>query len=349
MQRGGEALRVQRTTRIVLMHGTFVGDDAGGVFNELDRYLPGAYAVLGNWWSRGIGLLVGDRGNFTDKYQDRLQEALSVPDAPQVAVENVRWSSENHHLGRASAAVRQLDALIQSPPQSGERILLLGHSHAGNVFALLTHLISGDATRVQAFFDAARTYYEGPQADKLDGQVWNRVRDSLLNQPLPFQAEQLDMVTLGTPIRYSWHPRGYGRLLHVVFHRPSPDLPPYLVRFPPSIAKLQYATGGDYVQQLGIAGTDIPPNLLLKHAVTANTRLQELLQTGLTGTLREHWAMGQRVPDAGETQLVDYGDVGGNIFDHVAGHAVYTLESQMLFLFEQIVEWQSRTDVLSTN
>ncbi|MBL8826061.1 MAG: hypothetical protein JNM18_03690 [Planctomycetaceae bacterium] len=348
MQAVGEALRAQQTTRIVLMHGTFVGSDAGGVFNALDRFLPGAFGLLGNWWSDAIKLFVGDRGNFTDAYAGKLQDALTNAGQTEIAVLNKRWGSENYHLGRANAAVALISELLANPPREAERVLFVGHSHAGNVFALMTQLLSGDTQRVQAFFDAARSYYEGPQSTTRDGQVWNKVRGQLLEAPLPFAASQLDFVTLGTPIRYSWHPHGFGKLLHVVFHRPSEQLPEYLVRFPPSLSELQHATGGDYVQALGIAGTDLPPHPI-PHVVLANARLEELLQDGLTGTLREHWEVGQRVPDVGETLLVDYGDVGANILTHAAGHAVYTLESQMLFLFEQIVESQSRAAGLPTN
>jgi hypothetical protein len=341
MQRVGQTLRQRDVTRIYLVHGTFVGHDAGGLIGELARFMPGVREQLAASVKQGIDWIVGDRGNFTVDYARRLREALGGNEGEPIDVQIFRWSSENHHLGRADGAVRLLAELLRQPTSPQGRTLLVGHSHAGNVFALLTQLLSGDRDGVATFFDAARCYYEIPLLRKNDVPEWSEMRERLREQPQPIDPQRLDLVTLGTPIRYGWNPQGFARLLHLVSHRPSPGLPPHLGKFPPTLDELNRAVGGDYVQQFGIAGTNTPPNWLMGRSWLADARLHRLLQRGLTGGLFERLSIGQRVPDTGETLLVDYGEQSGSVLDHLAGHAVYTLESQMLFLAEQIAEWYS--------
>jgi hypothetical protein len=128
------------------------------------------------------------------------------------------------------------------------------------------------------------------------------------------------------------------RLLHFVHHRPREGLPVYRAPFPPRLDRVLHAADGDYVQQLGIAGTNVCPSVFSWRAWLADRRLHQLLQeeAGEAGT-RERFQAGAIVPQEGTTLLVDYGPQRGSIARHHAGHAVCTRKEWMLFHVEETV------------
>jgi hypothetical protein len=218
-----------------------------------------------------------------------------------------------------------------------QRVLLWGHSHAGNVFALITNLLAADPKQLDRFFNAARVYYRWPLLGYVDVPRWRRVRMWLSRRPRGLDNVPLDIVTFGTPIRYGWDTAGYSRLLHFVNHRPVDGLPPYQAPFPPTLDRVLTAADGDYVQQLGIAGTNIMPSLFAWRSWLADHRLSELLQPTLPRReLLKRFEAGTRVPADGTALLVDYGPVEGNIGQHVGGHAVYTRPEWLLFHAEEV-------------
>ncbi|MGE0609239.1 MAG: hypothetical protein AB7O62_19260, partial [Pirellulales bacterium] len=238
-------------------------------------------------------------------------------------------------LGRADGDVGLLDDLLLSPDG---RVLLWGHSHAGNVFALLTHLLSGDRHRLRLFFRAARPFYRWPGWKSGGSPHWLRVRAASRSAALPAIRQRLDMVTFGTPLRYSWNMDGCSRLLHVVHHVPQPSLPDYRAAFPPSMEAILAGNRGDFVQQVGIAGTNVMPNVLAWKSWLADRRFNQLLQSGLRShELYQRLALGCRVADVGQTVLVDYQQPPSPISQHLAGHAVYTRREWLLFHAEETV------------
>lgn len=340
MARVGQAYRAAGVGCLYLVHGTFAGVDATGLLTELGRWFPAAEQALGRWGKQLFDALAGDLGNYTRGYAQRLAEGLSGGgSAAGPDVRLFHWSSENHHLGRAGGAVRLIDELASRQPPPGTRMLLWGHSHAGNVFALATHLLAGEPKCAARFFRAARWHYRWRWTGTVDRPVWRRVQTLLRDDPRPLAGHPLDLVTFGTPIRYGWDERGCDNLLHFVHHRPVPGMPPYRAKFPPTLDEVLRAAGGDYVQQLGIAGTNTPPGILAWRSWLADRRLHALLQgEGSSRDLLSRLALGQRVADAGTTLLVDYGPIAGSVAQHAAGHAVYTQEAWMLFHAEQIAQ-----------
>ena len=122
----------------------------------------------------------------------------------------------------------------------------------------------------------------------------------------------LDLVTFGTPVLYGWNQAGYNRLLHFVFHRPVAGLPSYRAPFPLEPERIFRAADGDYVQQLGIAGTDVPPRDFAWRARWADRRLGRMLQASLPDAPTvERLRPGVRVAESGTTLLVDYGTSRG--------------------------------------
>lgn len=332
-----ESFHAGNVRAIYLVHGTFVGHDALGLLAEMGRVFPSASRTLRHATKRLADRYIGDAGNFTAQYAERLAAGLRVAGEPDIPVRLFHWSSENHHIGRADGAVRLIDELANlNLPRDG-RILLWGHSHAGNVFALMTNLLSGNQKKVGAFFDAAQIYFRWPLVGLIDIPLWQRVARRLKEADRPLANHPLDIVTFGTPLRYGWDAEGYSRLLHFVHHRPTPGLRPEQAPFPPRWNDVAAAAAGDYVQQLGIAGTNTAPSPIAWRTWCADRRLGQLLEAeGSTSQLLEHLAAGRRVADEGTTLLVDYGEVADSLTEHHAGHALYTRERWKLFHAEQV-------------
>lgn len=325
-------LQQARVRRIYLMHGTFAGDDPLGALQLLSRILPGLADRVRQLHKETVDRLAQDWGNYTPAFAGELAKRCQVP------VGLLTWSSENTHLARADAAIRLIETLASETWEPGERVLLWGHSHAGNVFALLTNLLAADSASRARFFRACRTFYINAW-NRVDLAVWERVRlwleSKLRARPWP----QLDLVTFGTPIRYGWDSGGYAKLLHVVHHRPRPGLPAYQTAPPRSVEDVLQAADGDYIQQLGIAGTNLTPHLLAWRSWLAEGRLGRLLQkTPGRLELLGRWQAGVRVPAEGQTLLVDYGPTTGSVRQHLAGHAVYTRGTWLPFHAAEIVQ-----------
>jgi hypothetical protein len=335
---------------VYLVHGTFLGDDALGLLRALARVQPNIAGWLKQRTKRTVDRLASDAGNYTAEYARGLEAMLNGPppdptaaghaaegEPGRVPVRLFHWSSENHHLARAQAAVSLIDELSRQrfPPES--RVLLWGHSHGGNVLALVTNLLAAEPAARRAFFRAVRGYYRPRRADRHDADVWLRVRQWLDADPRLRIFPQLDIVTFGTPIRYGWDCGGFANLLHFVHHRPREGLPVYQTTWPRSVDELQLAVDGDYVQFVGVAGTNFAPPVFDWRAWTADRRLNRLLQGHLRKRdLPARLQAGQRVAADGTTLLVDYGGEQDPGPHALAGHAVYTRRIWLAFHLEQV-------------
>ena len=337
MARVGDVLREAQVAAVYLAHGTFVGTDALGILTELARVYPAAGRAVRRVSKQVVDSVVRDAGNYTPRYARTFEKGINRRGARHIPVRLFHWSSQNNHIGRADGAVRLAAELISQGFSPTERVLLWGHSHAGNVFALLSNLLAADAPLRDQFFRAARVYYRWPLFGCVDIPIWRKVRMQLDRTPGPLAQTPLDVVTFGTPIRYGWDSAGYSRLLHFVNHRPAEGLPEYQAPFPPTVEAVMSAADGDYVQQLGIAGTNIMPSLFAWRSWLADHRLNDMLQANLARReLIDRLKLGVRVPDEGTTLLVNYGPVEGNVAHHIAGHAVYTRSEWLLFHAEEV-------------
>ncbi len=335
-----------RIDRVVLVHGTFMGDDPLGLSETLKSMAQGVPLFAGPLESLAKKLedktrplkevLAKDVGNYTAEYRDLFQKL--VGDDPQVELLSPTWSSQNHHIARADLAIRLIHQLIQRPVPAGQRVLFWGHSHAGNAFAMLTNLLANDRVSVEQFFDAA-----GPQP----GEHWQAVRQTLKNGSSPhLLASSVVIASFGTPVRYGWDSAGYDRLVHVTFHRPHDPENLLITKplFPPlPMADVINASFGDWVQTFAIAGTDVssPPS------ISTNEKLTRILEanlpdpqhdwdTRLLGSKRvrdtcARWKLGTRCHADGLNILVDYKlsgeqtSLGRPIEYSLMGHGVATM------------------------
>lgn len=318
------------------------------MLTELARFAPGLSDSLRRMGKKTVDLVVGETGNYTPEYVAAMQAGLSAGARRTIPVKLFNWSSQNNHIGRADGAIRLLDELSRlaaaMPAESFStavppRVVLWGHSHAGNVFALLTNLLGADADTREEFFAAARTFYQPFVRRNVDVPVWPQVRALLEDPQHPVKKLALDIVTFGTPIRYGWEIGGYANLLHFVHHRPRKGVAEYLG--PQSIEprRLIGALDGDYIQQIGIAGSNLAPNVLAVRTLMADWRLDKFLECDVTREgFRTRLAHGMRVPAEGATLLVDYDAIESGLHNHLAGHAVYTRSKWLPFHCQQVAQ-----------
>lgn len=333
----GERFRGNNVAAIYLIHGTFAGTGPLGLIESISGVLPKVATTLRRLVKGSVDILMRDFGNFPEAYRRLFEESLSSSTAPVIPVRRFIWSGENHHLGRAHAAVRLIDELSDETWTDNPRVQLWGHSHGGNVMALVTNLLAADEFTRDRFFSAAEPYAGPHGVGGRDVSAWSRVRRLLAERDHPLFRVRFDLVTLGTPIRYGWDTAGCQHLLHFVHHRPQPRRPEYFTRFPSTPGDVVCATSGDFIQHGGIAGTNIPPHPLAWRAWRSDCRFKTLFQSPCRSRdLIRHLAAGQRVSADGTTLLVDYLTAGQWLDRLLCGHAVYTRRAWMLFHAEEV-------------
>jgi hypothetical protein len=311
----GERMREAGVRLVVFSHGSFVGDDPLALARRFEEAVPGlpelgALARKIRGLTRdGVSRLLGDLSNYTADYVTTFARATGID-----AIEFV-WSGENHHAARVHGAVRLARAIALHgggvTVQPGGRVLLVGHSHGGQLFAILSQLVARSHGH-EDLVAAAHTR----------GEDLGAIEDHLAL----LRTCSLDVATFGTPLRYGWGRGAHLRLLHVVNHRGAPTRAP-------SLRGVLVTEHGDYVQQLGVHGSDFPAPTERERGL--NARLDRVLGKGRDlRTWLRHLAHGARVAPQGQTVLVDYGDdarVVPNFFATGLGHAAYTRRDAMLF------------------
>ncbi len=361
---------------VVLVYGSYLGadlfgsgrlDELGGLKRGYSRGIPGLESLLAalrpnesqclphdpsckppfaNDEATKIQLdnLLNDKGNFSKQYVNGLQDGLTNSHALPLVVQRYLWSSRHHHLGRMEGALALLHELnhlkTQQDLQANDRMLIVAYGHAGQLPALLSNLIvQGESSLREIVFETLAHYYEQLDAPSASIQQLQEL-DRLLakNQ---FEAwPSLDVVTLGTPIRYGWDTDSIGKLLHIVNHRPiRQDGKRWLAKMelPQIIMEMPMASGGDYVHQLAVAGTDTVPaspwEEELNQALRENLEPYDGFERWLECTRRV-----TRCPNDGECLLIDYGATDLSPQEHLFGHACYTRLHALLFQTSHIVE-----------
>jgi hypothetical protein len=275
MREIGDRMRRADVAAVVFVHGTFTGDDPLSASRLVERIAGPALARAFRKTTRATALRVlGDLGVFGPEYVSLFERAIGG-DLPCTTFV---WSSENHHVGRASGALALVRALamhatLAEAPRP--RILVIGHSHAAQLFAIVTQLVARAAS-AEAFADVARV--RGLDVAALDAEL------DLLART------RIDFVTFGAPTRYAWAEVPGFRALHLL-HAPR---------------RLGVLPAGDIVQRLGSASSDFPPldgeerrvNAALKAALLHSPAARSLLSAPSADAAAHPY---------GEVVLVDYG------------------------------------------
>lgn len=308
-------LKKHQVALIVLVHGTFAGNDAFGLFDLLEPINQDLTKTLKQHGKTLLNKLANDVGNYTPEYAVALNTLTHIP------CELFVWSSGNYHLARLQAALRLVNYLtkhIVEKHLQDQRILLMGHSHAGQLFALLTRFLT----------DANDIYHI-----MMTNAELNSAKQQLLKQLDILNNVQLDFVTFGTPMRYVWGAAQNTRLLAIVNHRSDST--------PSGILTIR---DGDYVQHWGITGTDnFPPNNL-----NLNDAFDDVLDKGRDLTRIFAQSCTRQTNAAGDNLLIDYQDHSTDSLDlthcikHLFGHGVYTRRDKLQFNLNTIIQhWYS--------
>ena len=361
---------------VVFLHGSIHGtdvfgmqrlDEVGGLKRGYSRGVSGLDALLTAMReeSNGIPLLpgglkppfpdddatkhlldeqIGDAGNFADVYVQSFKKAINKNLTQPISCIRLLWSSEHHHLGRALAALSLLAELHKLCTHQnlgkGHRILIQAHGQAGLVLALVSNfLCPSPITGRPKLLSILSGYADQTNQTTLTGMI--KLVESLLATASSLNGVALDIVTFGTPVRYGWDTSGIGKLLHVVNHRNlRTDGKSWLAKMelPQITMEMPIAWGGDYVQELAVAGSDAVPTT--ESAKAANKGIWEMVEPydGFERWL-ECARRAVRFPGEGRCLLVDYKDCTGSTTprDHYYGHAAYTRRHAMLFNTTQIV------------
>ncbi len=372
----GGSLSQAGVAAVVFLHGSLHGtdlfgmqrlDEVGGLKRGYSRGVSGVDALLAamRQESNGIPLLpgglrpplsdddatkhlldeqVGDAGNFTNANVESFKKAINHNLTQPIPCFRLLWSSEYHHLGRTLAAVAVLAELRKLCERlhlgKGHRVLVQAHGQAGLVLALASNLLCPSPITSRSKLLSLLTAYASSTNQAELGETVSRV-EALLASSALLNGVALDVVTFGTPVRYGWDPSGLGKLLHIVNHRNlRTDGKSWLAKMelPQITMEMPIAWGGDYVQELAVAGSDAVPSTEPSKAV--NKMVWEMVEPydGFERWL-ECSRRAVRFPSEGRCLLVDYRDSTGstNPRDHYYGHAVYTRRHAMLFNTMQIV------------
>lgn len=357
---------------VEIVHGTFSGDDPFGISAWLHASMDQAsesvqlvarplFEKIDASTRKLVSTLTAGVANYSEAFRQQFEEMCGGD--PQVHRDEPAWSGENHHLARASLAVKLLVKLQRLRDEQmhteQDRILLWGHSHAGNGFAILTNLLANQKESVAAFFEAA--------GDAL-GPAGEEARNLLALSPSPHPlARSLMIATFGTPVRYGWDTTGCRYLMHVSHHRPFDQEDPARCRPAISIGcekmspselavrsqDILLARQGDWVQLFALAGTDLKPTV---HE-DANQRLGRLLEQGLEEDIPEklsdrfkqmcpRWRSAPRTHSDGRNLLVQFQPVEGMPPGPgpvaLLGHAVYVADGWLPAQLALVMDWLQR-------
>ncbi len=314
----GNKLLKNKISKVIFVHGTFVGDDPFDIIHGLKALLP-AFAdkfeeKLKPFVLEKKDFMAKDLGNFPDS----LVKEFEVELGNNLEAINFSWSSSNHHLARVKGCFDLILKLGSILEKSDKRILFLGHSHAGQLFALISQMLANKVISKQLLKISTKLSYD---TFKLKKAI------SIL-KPI-----KLDFVTMGTPPRYAFAKSNKIKLLHLINHRGQGPLAGELTW-------AIFTKSGDYIQQWGIAGSDTPPFLQKDREILQE--LDQILGPGVNlNVWKENIKYKKRVHEQGMSYLIDYKDSSAipNAFKTIFGHGIYTKKEVMKFNLELIAKY----------
>lgn len=303
LKKQGELISEVGIESIYFIHGTFVGNDPFHIIDFIESTFqslnPSFVKRIKIGVRKAVSIMARDIGNFSTKYEQLFVNITNH----KIKTQEFTWSSANNHLARVKAALELIENLYNRHPNKNTRILLLGHSHAGQIFSLITKMMNDKNFRDSLFkildeFNISYTH-----------------QDKYLEH---LKSLYLDFVTLGTPVRYQWDLSEKTRLLHFINHRGEKP-------FGGDFTGVITTKTGDYIQQWGTEGSDL--FTLSRRDQSINAKLDSILGSGRgVINLKENIAKKNRLHNQGKHLLIDYGDnsLFPNFIKTALGHGVYT-------------------------
>ncbi len=309
----GNRMKHAGVKKTLLVHGTFMGDDPFNIFHMIENILGesrgrSAKTIRNGLYQRQTSF-AKDLGNFSPRYAELLKQGTGIE------VERFIWASGNHHAARLKAAVSLFTMLQSYASQNSktDRVCLIGHSHAGQVFALLTKLIHD--VHFQKFVEERLNF---------GSEFFKKIK--------PIQQLGLDLVTMGMPPRYDWAVQKNLRILHFINHRGHRPIAG-------RISGILRTRDGDYIQQWGVSGSDSWSPFSEEQQM--NKALDEILGVGQNPFLwRREIKKKQRIHSQGHNLLIDYEDdsILPNFWKTFFGHAIYTKNESMVYHMELMAQ-----------
>lgn len=308
-------LSQKKIKAIYLVHGTFMGNDPFHIISLLEENVPDSaksiFTKFKEHCKRTGDFFAKDLGNFTQEHIELMQGLIK----DSMSIHNFTWSSANHHCARLMACLDLIESLNAKNFKTKDRILLIGHSHAGQVFALLTQIIHNK--NLQNFFFEVLASFEIEVA-------------KYLPMIKKLKHNKFDIITMGAPPRYSWKTTPNIKLLHIINHRGESVLGGSLKGFVTT-------KDGDYIQQWGVEGSDIISPIKKEQEI--NKLLDLKLGIGQNLDLfKQNILLRHRLHDHGHHYLIDYGDNSKvpNFIKTGFGHWGYTKIELLSFHFHLI-------------
>lgn len=323
LEKQGQLLAESDIDSAYFLHGTFVGDDPFNILSLIELSFPKLpKSILKTIKSKvrsSSNLFANDLGNFSAKHFKLFSEVTQN----KITIHEFSWSSANNHLARIKGAIELIQDIHKNHQKAEEKILLMGHSHAGQIFALLTKLINDRSFSLEL--------------EKLLSplHLWP---ESLTTQLREISSLKFDFVTLGAPARYEWCLSDKMRLLHFINHRGVSSQGGEIKGF-------LKTESGDYIQQWGGAGSDMLS--LSKFEQNLNRSLDNILGSGIDfEQIKKNFIIRNRLHNEGHHLLVDYNDqsVFPNCLKTVFGHGVYTKVTHLSFHLAMINHFFYRKD-----
>lgn len=311
----------EKFERVIIVHGTFVGTDVFGVeplLQEINsplsrRILKSLSAIT----SVSSKRLASDGGRFSDESIDIITKNVGE----SCKVITFDWGSENHHAGRLRGFIKLFHSLsdMHSNKKESLRTLFIGHSHAAQIFALLSWLPkSVPPTDLKNYLIHKIT--NGEDSHFYNTHPWLRKPD-------------FHFFTLGSPARYPWS--GYPFSVHHLINHRGEHLS--------AIALFGFARArfGDYVQLWGVNGSDFKP------ASQGDLKICSELDTllGEDSFNKKVWlktiARQSRLHSFGESIFVDFEDnslFSKSLYKNFFGHGVYMNKENLGYVLQVIAE-----------
>lgn len=295
---------------VIFIHGTFTGDDPFDFISLLEHLFPakalGIIRSIQRAYKKNKSIIFRDLGNFENDYVKLVQEAFGE----KINCLNYHWPSANHHYSRLQGLI----GLLPFISKEKENVLLVAHSHGGQILALLSQMRNSPTILRQ--MKNIISQMDAPDA---------------LADLRAIRKKTLYYASLGTPARYQWKLGARDKAVHIINHR-GEDLCPPLLK---GILTTKY---GDYIQRMAINGSDSLIGLQRPREISQKMDL--IVGPGQNLTLWKQIVFQKsRLHNSGTNILVDFKDhaMTPNFLSTLFGHGTYTRKEYLNFLTSLIV------------